>query len=139
MSLKILFHGKISLQFFSMLFSVGYFKKDIEDIQDIWKNTRNQEIGDIFTSPNTYLQKLDVYLKNSWKKTFKNLSLSNCDLWSLQNRHSWKQENLTNLSTKEKNLLLRLKILFMKSRYICKTSIVENIIEKVLLLICDIW
>ena len=65
MSLKILFHGKIFLQFFSMLFSVGYLRKDMEDIQDIWKNTQKQEIGDIFTSPNTYLQKLDVYLKNS--------------------------------------------------------------------------
>ena len=33
---------------------------------------------------------------------------SNCDLWSLQNRHFRKQENLSHLSPKEKSVLLLL-------------------------------
>ena len=35
-------------------------EKDIQDIQDIRKNTQYQEIGALFTPPNTFLQKLDL-------------------------------------------------------------------------------
>ena len=42
------------------LFLVGYLEKDIQDIQDIRKNTQYQEIGGLFTLKNTFLQKLDV-------------------------------------------------------------------------------
>ena len=54
------------------LFLVGYLEKDIQDIQDIRKNTQYQEIGGLFTLKNTFLQKLDVYKKKlHGKKTFK--------------------------------------------------------------------
>ena len=47
------------------------------------------------------------------KKHLKNLLCSNCDLWSLQNRHSRKQQNLIYLSYKEKSTsLVLLKIPF---------------------------
>ena len=36
------------------LFSVRYSEKDIQDIQDIRKSTQYQEIGDLFTPPNTF-------------------------------------------------------------------------------------
>ena len=41
------------------------------DIQNIWKDTRYQEIGDIFTYKNTFSQKLNIYRENS-RWTFKN-------------------------------------------------------------------
>ena len=47
------------------LFSAVYLEKDIQDIQDIRKNIQYQEIGSIFTSPDTQSQKLDVYQKSS--------------------------------------------------------------------------
>ena len=53
-------------------------EKDIQDIQDIQKNTQYQKIGALFTPPNTFLQKLDLWL--SKKFTIKNLLCSNCDL-----------------------------------------------------------
>ena len=37
------------------------------------------------------------------KKLLKNLLFSNCDLWSPPKQHTWKQENLSNLSHNEKN------------------------------------
>ena len=46
--------------FFMTLFLVGYLEKDIQDIQDIRKNTQYQEIGRLFTLQITFLQKLDV-------------------------------------------------------------------------------
>ena len=39
------------------------------------------------------------------KKLQKNLLFPKCDLWSLPNRHSWKQNSLSYLSPKEKNRL----------------------------------
>ena len=42
------------------LFLVGYLEKDIQDIQDIRKNTQYQEISRLFTLQITFLQKLDV-------------------------------------------------------------------------------
>ena len=40
------------------------------------------------------------------KKLLRNLLCSNCDLWSLQKRHSQKQQNLSYLSLEEKRLSL---------------------------------
>ena len=42
---------------FGTLISVGYLERDIQDIKDIQKNTQYQEIGGIFTSQNTFLEK----------------------------------------------------------------------------------
>ena len=87
------------------------FKKRYSDIQDIRKNFRYQEIiystKDFFTKIKSLEKKLMV------KKHLKNLLCSNCDLWSLQNRHSRKQQNLIYLSYKEKSTsLVLLKIPF---------------------------
>ena len=94
-----------------LLSSVGYSKKDIQDIQDIRKNFWYQEIiystKDFFTKIRSLEKKLMV------KKRLKNLLYSNCDLWSLQNRHSRKQQSLIYLSHEEKSTsLVLLKIPF---------------------------
>ena len=47
------------------------------------------------------------------KNFFKNLLCSNCDLWCLQKRHSWKQQNLSYLSHKEKSTSMML----LKTRF----------------------
>ena len=54
---------------------------------------------------NTFLQKVDTYLKLKWqkKKNLEKVLLWICDLWCLQNQHPQKQKNLSYLSHKEKS------------------------------------
>ena len=84
------------------MFSVGYLEKDIQDIhskeypipRDRWPIYPKK----YFFTKVTCLQK-KVYSK----KLKKIILCSKCDLWSLQNRHSRKQQNLIYLSPKEKS------------------------------------
>ena len=72
------------------------------------------------------------------KTLLKNLLHSNCDLWSLQNQHSRKHQNLSYLSHKEKALQwCSWKYFFTWGRHIPKTSIAENIFERVSFSNCD--
>ena len=47
------------------LFPVWYWEKDIQDIQNIRENTQYQKIDALFTPPNTFSPKLDLYKKIS--------------------------------------------------------------------------
>ena len=76
------------------------------------------------------------------KKLLKNLLFSNCDLQSITNWDSWKQQNLSNLSPKEKNTwLVPLKKAFSRKvdTHLKLSYQPEKFFEKVLLLNCDLW
>ena len=65
------------------------------------------------------------------KTLLKNLLHSNCDLWSLQNQHSRKHQNLSYLSHKEKALQwCSWKYFFTWGRHIPKTSIAKTFLKE---------
>ena len=64
--------------------------------------------------------------------------LSNCNLWTLGNRHFRKQKNLRYLGPKKSTSLELLKIPFYV-RHIPKTYISEKILEKLLFWNYDLW
>ena len=80
-------------------------------------------------------------LKTSTVDTiFEKVSLLNCDLWSLRNQHSRKQQNLSYLSPKEKSFhWCCWKNLSTLGRLITKTSTAEINFEEVSLLYFDLW
>ena len=90
-------------------------------------------------SPNTrsyfaYLRnQTPFYVNYISKKKFmvKNLLCSKCDIWSLQNQHSGKQQNLSYLNHKEKNtslVLLKTSIaIFFLSKRCCSQTVIFDL------------